>query len=251
MATGIGDILRNARREQGATLADAAAQTRVRETYLAALEEEEFAALGGDVYVKGFLRSYAKYLGLDPEPLLTAYRREHEGADEPAPVAAAPVAPVQSERQPGIMVVAGVAAVLLLLLAVIGIAGRDDPAVPEDQAVAPAPVTTTAPPTTEPAEPDVDPEPETEPEAEPVEGVEVVVTVTGSAAWMRVEVDGQNVFEGEESNGFTQTFQGDEEVTLRIGDPAAVSIVFNGEDQGELGSPGQPVNLTYQAEATA
>jgi cytoskeletal protein RodZ len=250
MATGIGDILRNARREQGATLADAAAQTRVRETYLAALEEEEFAALGGDVYVKGFLRSYAKYLGLDPEPLLTAYRRENEGADEPAPVAAAPVAPVQRERQPGIMVVAGVAAVLLLLLAVIGIAGRDD-ATPEDEAVAPAPVVTTAPETTPPVEPDPEPEDEPEPEPEPVEGVEVVVTVTGSASWMRVVVDGENVFEGQESNGFSQTFQGDEEVTLRIGDPGAVSIVVNGEDQGEVGAPGQPVNLTYQAEATA
>src|SRR5688572_20071792 len=78
MATGIGETLRTARRQQRVSLTDAAAETRVRESYLAALEEEDFAALGGDVYVKGFLRSYARFLRLDPEPLLAAYRAQHQ-----------------------------------------------------------------------------------------------------------------------------------------------------------------------------
>lgn len=73
MRTGIGDTLRAARRAQGRTLRDAAQATRVRETYLAALEEEEFDVLGGEVYARGFLRSYARFLALDPDPLLAAY----------------------------------------------------------------------------------------------------------------------------------------------------------------------------------
>ncbi len=74
MALGIGETLRAARRQQRRTLSDAAAETRVRETYLAALEEEEFSALGGDVYVKGFLRSYFRYLDVpDAERLVAAF----------------------------------------------------------------------------------------------------------------------------------------------------------------------------------
>ncbi len=47
--------------------------TRARESYLAAIEEEDFADLGGAVYVRGFITSYAKFLGVDPDPLVAAY----------------------------------------------------------------------------------------------------------------------------------------------------------------------------------
>ena len=47
--------------------------TRARESYLAAIEEEDFGDLGGDVYVRGFITSYAKFLGLDPDPLVAAF----------------------------------------------------------------------------------------------------------------------------------------------------------------------------------
>lgn len=118
MATGIGEALRAARRQQGISLADAAASTRVRETYLAALEEEEFAALGGDVYVKGFLRSYARYLSLDPEPLLAAYKREHERPDELSPMSRrSPPIIGERERPPaaGLVIALAVLALLVFL----------------------------------------------------------------------------------------------------------------------------------------
>jgi hypothetical protein len=56
-----------------------------------ALEEERFGELGGSVHAKGFLRSYAGYLGIDPAPLVEAYR-----AQEP------PEAPV-FERAPRVV----------------------------------------------------------------------------------------------------------------------------------------------------
>lgn len=244
MATGIGEILRTTRREQGSTLADAANQTRIRESYLTALEDEEFSALGGDVYVKGFLRSYAKYLGMDPEPLVATYRRECEGATEQVPVSLAPVTPVGRERPPGIVVVVGVAVLLLAVLGIIGLtSNRQDADGELGAAVAPAPVT----PATEPAAEETEAEPE--PEPEPIEGVEVEVEVTGAVSWMRVEVDGEIVHEGEEGSGFSETFTGDEEVFVRLGDPAAVRLVVNGDDQGEIGDAGVPVNLTFTADA--
>lgn len=124
MTTGIGEALRAARRQQGRSLADAAAATRVRESYLAALEEEEFAALGGDVYVKGFLRSYARFLGLNPEPLLEAYRREHERHEEGPPVTVPAGRPVDPDARRGLSPLAIAATVGLAILALYVVFNR-------------------------------------------------------------------------------------------------------------------------------
>jgi len=67
---GFGAALRAARTGRGLTLADASARTRIRASYLAALEEERLDALPPHPFIRGFLRTYAVELGLDPEPLL-------------------------------------------------------------------------------------------------------------------------------------------------------------------------------------
>jgi cytoskeleton protein RodZ len=242
MATGIGETLRAARRQQGRTLAEAAAETRVRETYLAALEEEEFLRVGGDVYAKGFLRSYARYLGLDPEPLLETYRREYEHPDESLHLsqATAPVAP--PERRPGLALVAAGAVILLIGLAVIGLRAGGNAAAPtEAPPPPPQPAAETPAPDPDPGPPVTEDEPDTELPA--LEGVEVELTVTGSLSWVRVVVDGDVVLEGERANGFVEAFSGEEEVLVRVGDAASVQLVVNGEDQGGLGEPQQVVEL--------
>jgi cytoskeleton protein RodZ len=247
MATGIGETLRTARRKQGRSLGDAAAQTRVRETYLAALEEEEFGALGGDVYVKGFLRSYARFLGLDPAPLLATYRSEHEHSDEPVALGHSSLA-MPSERRPGVLLVAGGAVVLLVVLAFIGLrAGGDEPPPTVDP---PPPPAREAPEAEEPVTGEAGAEPEADLEAPAVEGVELVLTVEGETSWLRVIVDGERQIEGERASGFTETFRADQEVIVRIGDASAVGLVVNGEDQGALGQPGQVVQLTCESGQT-
>lgn len=82
---GVGDTLRAARRGMGVSLEDAAAKTHLRKTYLTALEDDNVEALGLDpAYVRGTLRSYADYLGLDATSLLARYRAN--GAHAPATV---------------------------------------------------------------------------------------------------------------------------------------------------------------------
>ena len=61
----IGSTLREARRRQGLDLHDAERTTRIRVRYLAALEEERFDQLPAEAYAKGFLHTYADFLGLD------------------------------------------------------------------------------------------------------------------------------------------------------------------------------------------
>jgi len=69
----LGDLLRRSREDEGLSLAQAEEATRIRREFLQALEDEEFARLPAPVYVKGFLRNYATYLGLDPQQVLALY----------------------------------------------------------------------------------------------------------------------------------------------------------------------------------
>lgn len=70
MQTGFGAALRRRREELRLSLDDVAASTRIRKTYLQALEEENLQALPGAAYSIGFLRIYARQLGLPVEPLI-------------------------------------------------------------------------------------------------------------------------------------------------------------------------------------
>ena len=67
---GIGEDLRAAREARGVSLEDVQRELHIRERYLQALENDAFEDLPGDVYTRGFLRSYARYLGLDPAELI-------------------------------------------------------------------------------------------------------------------------------------------------------------------------------------
>lgn len=73
---GIGGELTRAREQRGRTIEDAERDTRISQRYLRALEDERFDVIPAPVYARGFLRSYAQYLGLDPGPLLARFPRE-------------------------------------------------------------------------------------------------------------------------------------------------------------------------------
>ncbi len=69
----IGATLRAAREQQGIAIEDAAEATKIRASYLEALEQEAFERLPGATYARGFLRAYGEYLGLDPQPLIDEF----------------------------------------------------------------------------------------------------------------------------------------------------------------------------------
>ncbi|KAB8122264.1 helix-turn-helix domain-containing protein [Komagataeibacter medellinensis] len=76
----VGDILRARREELGWKLPDVAAWLRIRLPYLEALEAGRASELPGSAYAIGFLRTYAKALGLDGEPLAARFKVESRGA---------------------------------------------------------------------------------------------------------------------------------------------------------------------------
>jgi cytoskeletal protein RodZ len=83
--SGFGDLLRHAREAKGATLETVAAATRISPRHLEALERSDHGSLPAAPFAKGYIRAYAQYLGIDPEPILDAYRSEEHahGLDSP------------------------------------------------------------------------------------------------------------------------------------------------------------------------
>jgi cytoskeletal protein RodZ len=79
----IGGSLREARLKRNLTPADVQKAIRIRDRYLQALEEERWELLPGDAYVKGFLRTYADYLGLDGNLYVEEYNSRFAHPDEP------------------------------------------------------------------------------------------------------------------------------------------------------------------------
>jgi cytoskeletal protein RodZ len=75
----VGPFLKHARETQGLSLDQVASVTRIQLKYLQALEEEQFAALPEPVFTKGFVRTYARSLGMDEQDVL---RRFSEASNE-------------------------------------------------------------------------------------------------------------------------------------------------------------------------
>lgn len=265
VSTGIGETLREAREAQGRSLEDAAQAVRARTSQLQDLEDERFDAFGGEVYAKGFLRSYAVALGLDPEPLVATYRRE-VGQKVPSP-SSNMVVPVKTGGAPrsttppawaawalvAVLVVAGIVFLGIISSPAPDTAG-DDPPVGTPPASAPSaededevdgPDTGDGnDDTSEPdPEPDPDPEPEPEPEVE-FEGVEVVLALE-AASWMRVTQDGAVILEEVVDAGETRQYVAESELIIRLGNAGGVRVQYNGEDIGSAGGSGEVVELRF------
>jgi len=80
---GVGAWLRETRQQRGLSLAEVEEATRIRRKFLQALEDEDFDALPAEVHVRGFLRLYAQFLGLDPEEVLSRYEGKTAQPEEP------------------------------------------------------------------------------------------------------------------------------------------------------------------------
>jgi cytoskeleton protein RodZ len=84
----IGNSLREARLRQGLDFPEIEQATKIRSKYLRALEDEQFDILPGQTYVKGFLRAYAEYLGLDGQLYVDEYNSRYIHVDEETPLRA-------------------------------------------------------------------------------------------------------------------------------------------------------------------
>ena len=150
----LGTIFKQIRERNGITLEEIENATKIRTKYLKAIEEDKFDEIPGKVYAKGFVKSYARYLKIDQEPVIIEMIEEIFGAKpvapEPAPIET-PAAPKREEKhatavkrpvheQPiedkplnkKVSRIIGISALFVVLLLAIGgiyslVNGRDEP----------------------------------------------------------------------------------------------------------------------------
>jgi cytoskeletal protein RodZ len=228
----IGEKLRSAREAQGKTIQEASAATRIKPSYLEALEGERFGELGGHVYAKGFIRSYAGYLGLDPTSLIEEYRaseRPETPVFERAPRALSGLGLERSRRAPS-----GWLAVAIVFVSIVLVGSlwslvkppRNTPQAPLGAATPPVASTTTtirSATTTTTAQ---------------ARGVTVVLRYLGRS-WTRVTSDGKLSFEGIPGAAERRTFKADHSLELMLGAPAMVELTVNGRAIGIADNSGR------------
>ena len=251
-----GQALRDAREDLGVSLADAERETRINRRYLEALEAEDDSAMPPAVYTRGFIRTYAQYLGLDPDAMLDAYGPQQAIADNvsirpiPAEINALALDLVPAGRRPG-----GpdrrVAARRLPLGPVYFVPERTSiRSSPSPTSRAPTPVISAArtpspSPATGPAIPSLaGPSPSPAAPVVPERGLVVDARVV-DRTWMEVWVDGRSVMAETVQSGFTRSFTAEQQVRMRVGNAAGVQVVVNGTTQGPLGVRGQAVDAIW------
>lgn len=259
---GIGETLRAERRRQGRTLADAAAETRVRESYLAAIEEDDFAVLGGDVYARGFIRLYGRYLDLDADALVEAYRQQHDAGQAVTVIPAAAMddilPPSDGPRiplSPPALAAVGLVALLVVMFFVFRGGGGEEAAEEDPNAPGPVPAEVSDQPDatalegTEssladmPADPLIDgPAPNTV-DGPLLEELSIEVTVL-STVRMHVLRGQPPVTNATLNAGTVRNLTGDPAVVFQVSDAAAIDVSVNGLPLAVLGGPGQAIQVS-------
>ncbi|MFQ5669977.1 MAG: helix-turn-helix domain-containing protein [Acidobacteriota bacterium] len=114
-----GEILRRERQLRNISLREVSGSTKISIRHLEALERNDFAALPGGAFNKGFLRAFAAFIGLDPEAMVNHYLFElRRQGQQPAPESP-PTAGMAHRRRMGHLLLAGGILLLLALMALV------------------------------------------------------------------------------------------------------------------------------------
>jgi hypothetical protein len=258
--TTIGEELRAAREAKGVSLEEAERVTRIRLKLLTAMEASDFSAFSSPAQARGFLRSYAAYLGLDAEALLASFapagRKPRVSAPPvngrtPAPAMPPVRLPWYRRIFTRDLFVGVVVTALVITVLGWGVwqfsqgAFSASTATPTRRASSLAFSTLAA--TGTPTAPAATP---TAPLPTPLPnyvGVNVVVRAE-QRLWLRALVDGAEAFAGQMRPGETREFVGNTAVELWTGNARGTRVVFNGRDEGVLGSLGEVVIRLWTAE---
>jgi cytoskeleton protein RodZ len=242
----IGGDLRRARIARKRSVEDIARATKINPTLVRALENEAFERLPGGLFTRGYLRAYAREVGLDPEEMVSRYRAEFEGVPaENEDVPPQPQAPAMVSARSGVAIEDDTArsrqiqllqlCIILLVVALyFAVSRRPKPEAQTDvKPVAPVaafakadkPVATNGTVVPEPARP-----------------MTLELRPQGPC-WIEATARGQRVFGNLMDAGQRATITINEDVTLRVGDPAAFGFAIDGVEGRSLGEAGRPVTV--------
>lgn len=223
MKESVGYLLKRTREVREIELEEVSKKTKISVRFLQAIEEGRYHILPGDVFVKGFIRAYAQFLGLNPEEAVEKYVQERLPQTKPIPEKI-----VKKQRNFNInWIILPFFAFLALFLIFLFYPKKQTKKVDENLSLSvPEKITQE-----KPQEKVISVQKE-KPK------IELLFT---RHCWLRVEVDGKNVFEGfkEASDKLEYNFK--ESFVLKVGDAGALQLIKDGIPQPPLGEDGQPV----------
>ena len=234
----IGDALVQARSQAGLTITQVSQRTCIRETIVRGIEHDDFSACGGDFYARGHIRSIARVVGADSEPLIHEYDTTH-GA--PQAIRAAdvfePATPIKlkERRRPNWSV-----AMIIVLALVVGYGVyRAVAAVASPGSHAPV----AAPPSHHPSAAAAPSTPAPTPTH--VSNTVVIRLTAIEDCWVGFSTpSGTPLSQYLVVGGSSKTWRFRHAVTMQIGNPAGIMLTVNGKNLGSPGSAG-PVTLSF------
>ena len=240
--SGFGKKFRSARDAKGMSLDQIAEETRISTRFLRAIEQETFNLLPGGVFNRGFIRTYAAQVGLDPDIAVAEYAdlteetalEESFRSPEPAP-----------ERHIVALAVGG----LVVLIVLFYIFAQDRNVAAETTEPTGATSQTMARPEPAPAVEgaatlQLSPSPPRVRAERTSEGVSIQIQVHDTT-WVAIAADGREVVSGEVlSTGTTRRYTARETIELTIGNAAGLSLRINDREVPSLGRAGQVRVLT-------
>jgi len=225
----IGDTLAEARRQAGLTVTQVSQRTCIRETIIRGIERGDYSACGGDFYARGHIRSVARAVGADPEPLVREYDQT-QGAPEAITAADVfePATPIRirERRRPNWSAAMVVALALLVSFVVYHLVSSSSKASPASSGTHTThPKAAVSPVAQTPAN-------------------EVVIRLAANAnCWVQLTTaTGQQIYQGVVLAGSSMHWIEHQAVSLMLGNPAAVSLTVNGRNAVTAGH--NPVTLS-------
>lgn len=266
---GIGSELARARNAAGLTYAELAGKTRIRAALIEAVEREDFAACGGDVYARGHVKAIALALGLDPKPLLealgahatdTTFAQEETDHLNIWELHERTHTPSEKRSWAVLIVIAVVVIAAFVYYARAANSGNDLVPAPESTPAATATPTAAATATVTPeATPSVTasatpeatdaplPTPPAETAATDMTAAVVLQLDCVGSSWVRVTNELGTLYEGTMRSGESKVLTSDTDVSVRIGNASGIQITHNGRSYLNLGGAGEVYSHTFRA----
>jgi cytoskeletal protein RodZ len=241
----VGTTLRTGREGRGMTLLQLATRTKIPMTILAAIEENDFDQVPSGIFIRGYIRAYAREVGLAPEPIVAQFLADTApvtpiGSDQPSPERPVDDALESVRLSPDLLQSsrAGWGYALIVAALLVAIISFNRSNTPDAEAVAVVP-----------------------PVEQPVRAAAVIAAEAGPVGtsgsgvrmemqaqrlcWVRVSVDGKTLVARLMQPGERETFDATGEIILRVGDPGAITYSLNGRPGTPLGKAGVPVTVRF------
>jgi len=254
-STPFGEHLKREREMRGVSLDEIAAATRINTRFLEAIENERWDQLPGGVFNRGFIRSIARYLGMDEDSLVAEYDLDTKSNGNSHPAVVLPAGKMSSRNwQPA----AGASAVLVLLIAA-GVAafhyrarisaglhrGASAIATRLDKihhGPGASPRTAVSAPNF-PSSASADPR-SSAPLGTPANPPLTLKLEAGKPAHVKVVADGSVVFDGPVQVNDVKHFEARDQFQVTSTESSALLLELNGQTVPPMGTPGQPGSVT-------